>query len=491
MAELPRPLPKRCHIATHAAIAGGTILQLVDAAWLPLHPSEADFALYGLRPDLSYADHPPLVGWLQWLTIQFSSSNFALRVIPILLTVAALYVLAALVRRLYPGETPWLGFIVVMLVQGMPVRYLSLGMAPEVPLMLLGVLAILLTHRVLSDDRWVDWAALGLTLGLAGLAKYTAASLALSLVLGLVAYGHGRRLWQPKIWVCAGLALLVVSPVIVWNTEHPLLSLSFHVGYQLEADSRPIEFSLRRALSAQGQQLIAYAPVVYVGGLIVLFATWRRYDPNTLLLLLFAAPVLALFVLLSGLGRSHAHWPMIAWVCLTPIVARWLVRTWSRKPVRALTYVSAAFSGVTILGAHLLMLPVWKLPDFKHPIKKIAGWEEASARAEATRRSMRVEGRDEPVLMVLNWHHAGPLAWYQWPVPVLDLTGRLSQYTVWYDAPAATARGVLVVPGRGENIEQRLEESHRCDRDDPVRAYYGPTLAQIYQIFRCEPVAPS
>ena len=62
--EPPRPVPRRWWIANHAAILVGALVQLLDAAWLPLHPSEADFALYGLRPDLSYTDHPPLKAWL-------------------------------------------------------------------------------------------------------------------------------------------------------------------------------------------------------------------------------------------------------------------------------------------------------------------------------------------------------------------------------------------------------------------------------------------
>ena len=46
-----------------------------------------------------------------------AASEFALRLIPIILSATAQYLLATLALRLYPDESPWLGFISVLLLQ--------------------------------------------------------------------------------------------------------------------------------------------------------------------------------------------------------------------------------------------------------------------------------------------------------------------------------------------------------------------------------------
>jgi len=42
-----------------------TLLHLFLAFNVELGGDEAHYALYGLMPDWSYFDHPPLIGWLQ------------------------------------------------------------------------------------------------------------------------------------------------------------------------------------------------------------------------------------------------------------------------------------------------------------------------------------------------------------------------------------------------------------------------------------------
>ena len=127
------------------------------------------------------------------LVQQFSHSDFAMRIAPIVLTTASQYLVAVLALRLFPAATPWLGFITVLLLQGTLVIHMSLAMAPEVPLLLAGLLVLWFTRNVLEYERPRDWLSLGLALGLAGLSKYTAVTLAVSVLLAL---WSGGRLCQ-------------------------------------------------------------------------------------------------------------------------------------------------------------------------------------------------------------------------------------------------------------------------------------------------------
>ena len=76
-----------------------------------LSVDEAHYALYAQHLALSYFDHPPLVGWLQWPLVALAAPTAVLRLIP-----EALWLLTALLvfrlgvrlqaALLAPGDSP-------------------------------------------------------------------------------------------------------------------------------------------------------------------------------------------------------------------------------------------------------------------------------------------------------------------------------------------------------------------------------------------------
>jgi hypothetical protein len=100
---------------------------------------------------------------------------------------------------------------------------------------------------------------------------------------------------------------------------------------------------------------------------------------------------------------------------------------------------------------------------------------------------MAAEGGKEPVLLVYNWHYAGPLAWYGRPVIVQDTRARPSQYLAWYGQIEADSRGILVVFDEKNEVPQIHEPGFACEQIDTLPVYRGNTLARMFYFFRCEP----
>src|SRR5262249_38275810 len=70
-----------------------------------------------------------------------------------------------------------------------------------------------------GDQRW--WLPAGLFGGLALAAKYTAILLVPAILAFLLVPAWRRRqLASPYLWIAATLALLVFSPVLIWNATH-------------------------------------------------------------------------------------------------------------------------------------------------------------------------------------------------------------------------------------------------------------------------------
>jgi 4-amino-4-deoxy-L-arabinose transferase-like glycosyltransferase len=460
------------------------LLHLLVAGRVPLSADEAHYALYGLHLDWSYFDHPPLVGWMQALVLPFSQSEFALRLWPIGLGAATSVVLYFFARRLFPQQSPWLGFWSVVFYQsGLLFQVLGLALVPETPLLLFTLLAMLALLRALDRARLRDWLLFGLCLGLAGLSKYTAVTVALSALLFVVSQKRLDVLRTPGPWLAVLLAALLVSPVLYWNATHDWISFRYQLGHGF----RPKDWVWARVGLSQAAQFFAYAPGIYVFGLIALVAGFREWrDRGVRLSLLLVLPVLLLFASGSGREETLPHWTALAWAGAAPLAVRWLMRHWSRRPARALAMFSAGYSLLLIAFLHIvLFFPYIPFPAKKHPLTPLAGWPGAADRA-ATLRAELARKYPGAVLMVPNWSFASRLAWYARPLPVQVADARFDQFDLWFGTPASGAAGVMVVPDNALKSSQRvLARFGSCVERDDLPVYAGESLIVTFHFYFC------
>jgi len=231
---------------------------------------EAQYALYGYYPAWSYFDHPPLSGWLNTLILQFSDSDFALRIWPVLLAALTSFLLYGFSRELFPSESVWLGTITVLLYQATIISQLiGLAMLPDTPPIPIAIAAAWLLFRALNDNQQYLWVYIGLLFGLAGLAKYTAVTLVFTAVLGLIIYKAHKHLSTKWPWIAIVLAAIVISPVLYWNIQHDWISIT----YQLEHGSPDKSWQIKNLLTSQVTQLLAYSPAIFVFGYLSIFPT--------------------------------------------------------------------------------------------------------------------------------------------------------------------------------------------------------------------------
>lgn len=460
------------------------VLHLLAAGRVPLSADEAHYALYGLHRDWSYFDHPPLVGWLQSLVLFFASSDFALRLWPIGLSVATAVVLFRFARQLFPGDSEWLAFWAVVLYQsGLLFQALGLALLPETPLLLFALLAMLALLDALERERLAAWLLFGLCIGLAGLSKYTAVTLVFTAALFVVLQRRLDVLRTPGPWLAVALALLLIAPVLYWNATHDWLSFR----YQLEHGYRSKDWEWTRVGITQLAQFFAYAPGIYVFGLIAMFAGFREWrERGVQLSLLLTLPVLLLFASGSGREESLPHWTALAWAGCTPLAARWMITHWKVRAVRAFTYFSGGYSLALIFILHVLILfPSLPFPGKHHPLAPLTGWPQAAERAALLRTEFQ---REEPhaVLLVHNWSLASRLAWYARPLAVQVPDIRFDQFDLWFGSPENGAAGVMVVPDSSLKSSRRvLERFAHCEERDPLPVYAGGAVIVTFHFYLC------
>jgi 4-amino-4-deoxy-L-arabinose transferase-like glycosyltransferase len=155
-------------------------LHALLGALLGLSVDEAHYALYAFHPALSYFDHPPLVGWVQWPLVALQAPDAVLRLLPGLLWLGTLLLVYRLALQLAPATDPagprdgqLAGFWAVAALLLAPLMHiLGIGLLPDTLLMFWSVALMLQTLQLMAATqaaRLSQWLLLGLLLGLAGL----------------------------------------------------------------------------------------------------------------------------------------------------------------------------------------------------------------------------------------------------------------------------------------------------------------------------------
>lgn len=426
-----------------------TLLHLLVLGRFDLSVDEAHYALYGLKPDWSYFDHPPMVGWLQALVVPFSQSEFALRLWAVLLGIGSSAVLYRLAQALFPESSPWSASLAVVLLNSALIYQLvTMALVPEVPLLFFALFAALMLYHALQQGRLIHWVGVGIGFGLAGLSKYTAVTLVITTLVLLVWERRWSLLRTPGPWLATFIALLLIGPVLYWNLNHDWLSFRYQIGHG--APDR--HWSLLRFSRAELIQFFTYAPAVMIFGVWAMVRGWReRHHAGARFSLALALPLLLLMGWGAGLEETLPHWTLLGWAGLLPLASDLVVRHWQWRWVRITTWLSAGYSVVMIALLHsLLFKPFLPFDDFRHPLGDLLGWREAAQHAQQL-----AEARGVPIF-VGNWSLGSRIAWYARPSRVMVADDRYDQFDLWYGSPAVGEGGVLIVP---DNYENRTDVS--------------------------------
>ena len=431
--------------ATRLLLACVFVLHYALGASVGLSVDEAHYALYATHLALSYFDHPPLVGWVQWPLVALNAPVDVLRWIPELLWLGTALLVFQIAERLQaftnrPNDNKRLGagFWAVLAMALAPLLHvLGIGLLPDTLLMFFTALLMWQTLGLMAPGATASparWLALGLVLGLAGLSKYTAIFAAMAVAACLLA-AHGVHLLRsPWPWVAVLLAVLVVSPVAIWNAQNGWISFVYQTQHGKGGSWRVLPF-----IQFLVVQLVVYGPLLVWG-----FSGWLRFQGLALrsLLAFFVLPFGVLAVL-SGGGSSLPHWTAPAWVALAPLAGLGLARSWGAPSARGVRWSITALAGLQLVLSLALMglmasggapwlNPTVVSPDAPakterpNPFADLHGWEAAGARAATLANARQLSS-----VAVQNWTLASRLGWYARPLPVHVLEDRFDQFDFW------------------------------------------------------------
>ncbi|MBR0560648.1 glycosyltransferase family 39 protein [Neokomagataea sp. TBRC 2177] len=348
-----------------------TAARLVLAAWLPLTPDEAYYAVWSHHLQGGYLDHPFMVAlWVRVGTWLCGDNPLGVRLLGPISVVPGSILLVQAARRLcgtqaHGVRAVWLLNATLMIGLG------CATMTPDTPLVFFVTLALYaLSCAVTAKERVMQcawWGAVGGALGLGFDSKYTAILLVAAIAAAVLSSKEWR--WKPAPWCAVPAFLMCIVPVVLWNANH-------HWASFIKQGGRTGDWHPTRALQFLGEllggQVGLATPLIFVIFALGLRAAYqRRAEFGARILCWMALLPLGVFVQHALGDRVQANWPAVIY----PVWA--LIGALSTVRIRWAVAAGIAIFGLVLVHAvvHLPFLAPTKDPI----IRQAGGWKEFNA----------------------------------------------------------------------------------------------------------------
>ena len=316
---------------------------------------------------------------------------------------------------------------------------------PDVPLAFFTTATLFSLAKLIETGRGAWWYAIGASLGLAFMSKYTAALLLPGLALWMFGSAEGRRwLRRPEPYLGAALALLIIAPVVLWNHAHDWASFAKQAQHGIK--DKPANAAASVAEFFGGQAGLA-TPLVFLfclfGSAYALVRGWRRGESRWLLLGALSAPVFAFFFIHAANQKIQANWPGFVYPAailaavhgFRAFSAEARTAAWMRVCYRSAPWVAVAVTLVAFLQLAAGPLP---LEAKKDPTARLKGWARLGADVKQLERNYGVG-------LVLTDRYAitGELAFYG---PGADRVAQINERIRYASFPAPDEASLKAAP---------------------------------------------
>jgi len=512
--------PRKISQATYRALfwiilACITAFRLLLIDKFGLGVDESHYLMYSRHLAWGYFDHPPMVGFLAWLTTLPGDSVFFVRLGPVLCSAAGFILLRHLALALYQDEG--VAFWAMVLINLMPYQQLLLvALLPDAPLNVFWCATLLAVWHAVQSGKWSWWVLTGFLFGGALLSKYHAVLLAVCLFGYLVA-SPDHRFWlkklQPYAAVLIGLAVFV--PNIIWNAQQGWISYAYQLGHGSRDGLDPGKF-----LAAVGGQLGAWSPVIFglLAAVFIVLIRQKKIGNADRFAAWTSIPVFAFFCLAGLTTRILPHWTTAGWWTGALIVTAVVLRKTRSQNRRAASWrrwsLAAGAAGFLMTALIYLALfvpltaPVYtwardvslqlnqRFPAIKplapfepgfDPGNELFGWRSIARQLENIRAQM--PHAETTFIFAHRFYTTSQLAVYLKPdTAATSLYRRFSQYRLWFTAENYTGWDALFIVERKRHRERAQRYLPLFERMDPqpetIEVFRNSRPAHILKVYR-------
>lgn len=486
----------RWRIAAIGIVLFILLLRLVYFGLAQLVPDEAYYWQYAQHMDLSFYDHPPMVAWLIWLGTSILGHNeFGVRIGALICGLISMGYLYALTQNLYDKST---AMRAVLLLTILPLGFATgILMTPDAPLVAAWAATLYYMERALIANQNSAWLGMGIAFGLGMLSKYSLGLLGIAALVFVIIDPTARRwMLRPHPYLAALLAVVLFSPVIIWNYENNWASFSFQSNRVL-ADT--YEFSVHKLIA---HIMILLTPVGFLAAALAFFPAKIPTDQQLeqrrhLFVQVFAGIPLFICFILSTFDSPRFHWTAPIWLAIFPTIA-WMIGQTDHlsamaKRIQAawrLTIITCVFAYAFVL--HYVVLGIPGIPY--QLLTEHYFWREAATEIKQIVQEVRSQTGEEPIVVGMSkWSVASALTFYTHNDAKLEVRSRNmfgesgAMYEFWFPSEPPTQRPIIQVGMKRRHLEQtpsgvdvKTMLDHPGNIEYRVIERYGTPVRRVY-----------
>jgi hypothetical protein len=396
------------------------VLRLTLAPFVGLGVDEAHYVLYALNLDLSYFDHPPLVGWVQYIfTSIFGTNEFGARVAAVIIGFVTSIFIYKLIYDINKNSTE--AFVAILALHASFLfNALFLMLMPDTLLFLLILPIIFTVIEIEKNNKLSSWVLLGVLLGLAGLSKYTAVLFIFPIIIYVITKKRYDLFYTPKIIPSILIALAIILPVIIWNIQNDWSSFAYQSSHVV--GSNTINWS--GFASSIGAQIGAYNPFLAPLAFYGLYKALRSQNSTIFLTALFGLVMIAFFTYASLYKTALPHWSALFYMLFIPLGTYYMLRI-SKKYLKFAIGFGLILSTIAYAELGFKFIP---LPDYQSLHRDIYGWNKIMSNANEL-----ILDTSSQAIAVTNWTLASRAIYYNrnYDSNVYLIDDRDDQFDVW------------------------------------------------------------
>jgi len=447
------------------------ILRAVMAGLLPLSADEAYYWLWSKHLAAGYYDHPPMIAWLiRAGTLLFGDTPLGVRLMGVVLSFpASWFVWKASKLILNDDNRACLALLFFNLTLMTSVELLAA--TPDMPSVVTSAAFLYCLAQIQATQNGKWWLAAGIAAGLGLLSKFSALFLGVGALFWLMADGRERP-WLASPWpyLGAGLALLIFSPNLVWQSQHHWETFLFQFGRVGGG-----HFTLRYLGEFLAAQMGLATPLLFLLMLLGLGGGTRQ-GSRLLLPAILIWTGTGYFLEHALHDRVQGNWPCFLFPALAILAAdAFCLQGWRRW----ISLLAAPLAALLLLGVYV-QAQFMPLHLAKDPLARILG------------RDFRPVG--EIAAVIVRSHLADAIlttdyettAWLRWDQPDLKVV-QLNEPQRYPDAPSAPAallKGQLLYVTELRRDQHQLVQQNFAYTGFPTQLQTGAGLYMLYPIGR-------
>lgn len=300
-----------------------TIFALIYNIFLPAHTDEAYYWQWGRHLALSYYDGPPLMAYLIRIsTTVFGISAWSIKFPAVMCMSAAALATTALAGELFSKKVATTTLLLLIFMPITQAGYVISTLDPA--LVCFWSITLYVFYLAISREKNRYRYLAGVCLGLTLLAKYPGVLIGMSLFLFMLLSHYRSQLKNINWYLAVLVALLVFSPVIIWNYQQHWVSFAFQYNHGVAA-SKHFQWSLMG--NFLGSQLGVANPIFLIAVIYYSIRYFKTIWKNKKLLYV-AIPfwLTFLFFFYQGVFQfAEANWAAPAYISAAILLAYFIV----------------------------------------------------------------------------------------------------------------------------------------------------------------------